>query len=153
MKLAMFVLAGLLGAASLASADDLPGNDQGGDYYGPPGATQDAPSPPPPRRAQRGARGNGELRQALLQRFDRDGDGRLEPRERRQAARALRRMAKRMSQQGGGDRMAMRRQRLIERFDTNGDGNLGPGELPPRLQRKLRRMDRNGDGWVDQRDR
>jgi hypothetical protein len=37
------------------------------------------------------------MRQMLLERFDRNHDGRLGPRERRHAARALRKMAKRLA--------------------------------------------------------
>ena len=88
-----------------------------------------------------------KLRQALVEQFDRDGDGRLDRRERRQAARVLRRMAKRM-----GDGPGNRRAKLIQKYDLDRDGNLGPGELPPRVQQRLRRMDRNGDGWLDRND-
>lgn len=92
---------------------------------------------PHPRRAQ--------LRQALVQQFDRDGDGRLEPRERKQAARTLRRLANRMQH---GNQNGHRRERLIRRFDLNGDGNLGPGEVPPHVAKRLHRIDHNGDGWI-----
>ena len=44
-----------------------------------------------------GPRPRGELRQLLLQHFDRNQDGRLEGRERKQAARALRRVAKHLA--------------------------------------------------------
>jgi hypothetical protein len=37
------------------------------------------------------------FRQMLLERFDRNHDGRLEPRERRHAAKALRKMARRLA--------------------------------------------------------
>lgn len=152
MKLATFLLAGLLGATSIASADDLPAPaDDGGDYYAPDAPPAPPAQPAPPARGPRrgGPRNprNAAIRQMLLERFDANGDGRLEPRERRRAARALRRMAKRLGQQRGD-----RRQRLIQKYDLDGDGNLGPGELPPRVQQKLRRYDRNRDGWVDQND-
>jgi hypothetical protein len=42
-------------------------------------------------------RPRGQLRQLLLQHFDRNGDGQLQPRERKQAARALHRIAKRLA--------------------------------------------------------
>ncbi len=130
MKLAMLVLAGLLGVTSItsaASADDAP---------------------------QRQGRGRQEMHQLLIQRFDQNGDGRLEPRERKRAARALRRIAQQLGtdQRGQGGR-AGRRAMLIQKYDLDHDGNLGPGEIPPRVQQRLRRLDRNGDGWVDQRDR
>ncbi|CAN5912648.1 hypothetical protein BH11MYX3_BH11MYX3_13200 [soil metagenome] len=127
MKLAIALLAGLLGVTSIASADDAP-----------------------PRQD----RGRAEIRQLLLQRFDQNGDGRLEGRERKRAARALRRMAKQLGndQQGQAGRGG-RRAKLIQKYDLDHDGNLGPGELPPRVQQRMRRMDRNRDGWVDQGDR
>ena len=128
MKLAAILLGILISATGIARADD--------DF----GDPQPRPQVGNPQRGQRMQK----LRRALVEQFDRDGDGRLNPRERRQAARALRRMAKRMGEN--------RRQRLIQKYDLDGDGNLGPGELPPRVQQKLRRLDRNGDGWLDQRD-
>ena len=123
MKLAALLLAVLVSLTGIARADDVP---------------QDRP--------QRGQRMQ-KLRRALVEQFDRDGDGRLDQRERRQAARALRRLSKRM-----GENRQNRRAKLIQKYDLDGDGNLGPGELPPRVQQRLRRFDRNGDGWLDQRD-
>jgi EF hand len=141
MKLAV-ALASLVLTTSLARADD---------YAGPPGSY-----PPPPRAA---------FKQMLLERFDRNHDGRLEPRERRKAARALRRIARQLAvgrplRSPGGDigsdlgraDHARQRERIIERYDRNGDGNVGPDEMPPGLARKLRRLDRNRDGWVDDAD-
>ena len=110
---------------------------------------QDPYGPPPAARVQHRA----ELRQMILERFDRNHDGQLEPRERRQAVRALRKMARRlMRQQRGEQRNAKLRQRIIERYDLNGDGNVGPGEMPPNVARRLRHLDRNHDGWVDDAD-
>lgn len=91
------------------------------------------------------------LRAAVIQQFDRNGDGVLEPRERRQAAKALKRLAKRM-QHGGkraqqGKRQA-RKQAFIRRYDLNHDGNIGPGEMPPALANELRPLDRDGNGWL-----
>ena len=51
--------------------------------------------PVPPERMQRRA----VLRQMLLAQFDRNHDGVLEPRERRQAVRALRRLARRLARE------------------------------------------------------
>jgi hypothetical protein len=98
-------------------------------------AHADDASPPP----------KGQLRQLLLQHFDRNGDGRLGPRERQRAARALHRLAFRMMQP---DAKQQRQRKLIRRFDSNRDGNVGPGELPPTLADELRPLDRNGDGWL-----
>ncbi len=93
----------------------------------------------------------GELRQALLDRFDRNHDGRLEPNERRHAIRALHMIERRLVRQ---ERLAERREinGAVRRYDRNGDGVAGPGEVPLREQRRLRRLDRNGDGWVDGND-
>ncbi|HEX5064243.1 MAG TPA: hypothetical protein VFV99_32940 [Kofleriaceae bacterium] len=95
--------------------------------------------PPPPSRP------HGQLRQLLLQRFDRNHDGRLEPRERRQAAKALRRLANKMME--GNPRQA-RARKFIRRFDLDRDGNVGPNEIPPGLADDLRPLDRDGDGWL-----
>lgn len=100
-----------------------------------------------PRAERRHQRGR-MLRQALVQQFDRDGDGRLAPQERKQAARALHRLAKRLQHGQRGGKPGAKRDRLIRRFDLDGDGNLGPGELPPRVRERLRRLDHNGDGWI-----
>jgi hypothetical protein len=137
MKLAMLVLVGLLGATQIAAADDQ----------------REPQQQPQPQRGMK-------MRRMLIEQFDRDGDGRLDQRERMRASRALRRMSMRLGQgkrgqqgqQGQRGNRQMRRQKLIQKYDLDGDGNLGPGELPPRVQQRLRRMDRNGDGWLDQRD-
>jgi hypothetical protein len=133
MKLAALAIATTLGLAGLAHAD--PAN---------------------------AARPRGQFRQLLLERFDRNHDGRLEPEERRQAIRTLRRIARNMAMQErrtegrearqDGRRRGDRRERLLRRFDTNHDGVVGPDEMPPGMARKLRPLDRNGDGWLDDRD-
>jgi Ca2+-binding EF-hand superfamily protein len=99
------------------------------------------------------ARPRGQLHQLLLERFDRDHDGRLEPQERRRAIRALRKLARKMARQGHrGDNQGARARGMVRRFDRNGDGVVGPDEMPPGLARKLRPLDRNRDGWLDDRD-
>lgn len=85
----------------------------------------------------------GQLHQLLLQKFDRNHDGRLEGRERKMAARALHRIAKRLAHDGG------RRARIMQRYDRNGDGNVGPREMPPGLADELRPLDRDGNGWLE----
>jgi hypothetical protein len=99
------------------------------------------------------ARPRGQLQERLLERFDRNHDGRLEPQERRRAIRVLRKLARKMARQelraehrGGRDRG------LVRRFDTNRDGVVDPEEMPPGMARKLKPLDRNGDGWLDGRD-
>jgi hypothetical protein len=89
MKLAGLLVVLLVGTASA----------QG--YYGPPpGAVVGVGvQPVPPRVA---------FRQMIIERFDANHDGRLEPRERRHAARALRKLAKRMAR---GERRQARQPR------------------------------------------
>jgi hypothetical protein len=68
-------------------------------YAGPPGAYP-VPAPPPGAQVGVGVERMPPrvvIRQMLLERFDRNHDGRLGPRERRHAARALRKMAKRLA--------------------------------------------------------
>ena len=121
MKLLIAGLVALLAIPSIAAAED----DQG-----PPG--YDEPLPQAGEPQQRGHR-RARLRAAVVARFDANGDGQLQPDERKRAKHAIR------------ERMA---RRFIQRFDTNRDGNVGPGEMPPNAARKLRRLDANGDGWV-----
>ena len=85
------------------------------------------------------------LRQFLLQKFDRNHDGKLQPRERKRAAKVMHKLAKRLAK---GDGRMQRRQKFIRRFDVNNDGNIGPGELPPALADELRPLDRDGNGWL-----
>ena len=98
-------------------------------------------------------RPRGQLQELLLERFDRNHDGRLEPKERRRAIRALRKLARRMAiQERRAELRGVRRRELVRRFDTNGDGVVGPEEMPPGLAPRLRPLDRNGDGWLGDRD-
>jgi hypothetical protein len=135
MKLAALALMTTLGLSPLASSSN-------------------ADADPAPQR--------GQFRQLLLERFDRNHDGRLEPQERRHAIRALRKLARKLEMadhrgqggQGGQDgEWRHARARALRRFDTNRDGVVGPEEMPPGMARKLRPLDRNHDGWLDERDR
>ncbi|HEX3480393.1 MAG TPA: EF-hand domain-containing protein [Kofleriaceae bacterium] len=145
MKLAALAFLTTLGLGGVAAAD--------------PAAPINPPAGPVAPRAERprGERPRGELRQVLLERFDRNHDGRLDPQERRHAIRALRRLARRMEiQERRGEQGARREARmreLVRRYDRNGDGVVSPDEMPPGLARRLQRLDRNGDGWLDERDR
>lgn len=125
MKLATWVLASIMAFGGVATADP-----------GPPGA--------PPVR--------GQFRQMLLQRFDRNHDGRLEPREKRQAIRALRRIARQLAVSERRARRGGPAQQMIRRYDLNGDGNVGPGEMPPAMANRLRPLDQDRDGWIDDGD-
>lgn len=114
-------------------------------------ASADNGPPPPPA-----PRPHGQLRQLLLLRFDRNQDGRLDPRERRHAAMALHRLANKLMQRNAMQGNAMmpgnprqaRQRKFIRRFDLDHDGNVGPNEMPPGLADELRPLDRNGDGWL-----
>jgi len=79
----------------------------------------------------------GQFRQLLLERFDRNHDGRLEPQERRHAIRALRRLARKLEMADRRGEWRGARARALRRFDTNGDGVVGPEEMPPGMARRL----------------
>jgi Ca2+-binding EF-hand superfamily protein len=68
-----------------------------------------------------------ELRQRALQKFDKNGNGQLDPDE-KEAAKAA--MQKRREQRGGGKGGPdpERRQKLLAKFDTDGDGKLSDSE-------------------------
>ena len=89
------------------------------------------------------------LRRMLVERFDRNHDGRLEPGERRHAVRALRRLERKLARQ---DRRDARLRKVIRKYDLDGDGNVGPGEMPPAMAKRLRHLDHDGNGWVDDAD-
>ncbi len=147
MKVVAFIVSAMLAMTGAARADE---------YSGPLPPQPMAQQAPPPM-AQPPMRPRGALREALLEQFDANHDGRLEPNERRQAVRALRRIARQLAR---GDRRAARAARAerravrqaIRRYDLNGDGNVDRSEMPPAAAERLRPLDRNGDGWVDERD-
>jgi len=159
MKLAALVIASLLAVPAAARADEVlhpPGGPvyvEADDVEAPVYVEANNPQDGPQRAQQQ--QKNRRLKRALVQQFDRNGDGRLGPRERMHAIRVLariqRRLAGRDGQQGqppqGQQRPQMRR--FIQRFDTNGDGNVDRSEMPPGAARKLRRLDRDRDGWVE----
>ena len=142
MKLVPFLVTAMLALTGVAHADDVQGP---ADPYAEPYAA------PPPRERPRHQQ-SPALRRLLIERFDANGDGRLEPRERRHAVRALRKLERKLARQDGQEMRGRRLQKLIRKYDLNGDGNVGPGEMPPAMATRMHRMDRNGDGWVDQSD-
>ena len=147
MKLVPFFVTAMLALTGVAHADDV----QGPDDQGPADPFAQTFDQPGPRERPRHHQQSPELRRLLVERFDANGDGRLEPRERRHAVRALRKLERKLARQDG-DMRGRRLQKLIRKYDMNGDGNVGPGEMPPAMAKRMRRMDRNGDGWVDQSD-
>lgn len=71
-----------------------------------------------------------EFRQKMLEKFDKNGNGQLDPDEREAAREA---MAKRREQGGGKGGRGQgadpeRRKKMLERFDKDGDGQLSESE-------------------------
>ncbi len=77
----------------------------------------------------RAAPGGGAMHAALVARFDRDGDGRLDHGERRRAAKALRRMASRLAR---GERRPQRVTRAPQPGDPRVDVDVRWDGEPPR---------------------
>jgi hypothetical protein len=126
MKLVALVFASLL-AIPLAHAEDVL-NPPGGPVY----VERTVAPPQRPRK-------NRALRLALMQQFDRDGDGRLNPRERMRAARVLGRLQQKLA---GKD--------LRQRGELRARG--GEGREQRRELRRLRREQRGmrGEQRIDE---
>ena len=140
--LVTLVLATLLGPAAARAEGVL--TPPGGPVFVE--ADYQDPGPAPEQRQK-----NRQLKQALMQQFDKNGDGRLGPQERMRAIRVLARIQKKLAGRDGAQQQPGRK-RFIQRFDTNGDGNVDRSEMPPGAARKLRRLDRDRDGWVEPRE-
>jgi len=72
-----------------------------------------------------------ELRQRALQKFDKNGNGQLDPDEREAARGAMqqrREQGGRNGAAGKGGAAPERRQKLLAKFDTDGDGKLSETE-------------------------
>ena len=86
-----------------------------------------------------------QLREKLLEKFDTNGDGKLDETERAAAKVAM--QAKR----------AERKQQVLERFDADGDGQLNEAEraaAKAAFKAKMKeRFDENGDGQLDETER
>src|SRR5688572_32254606 len=100
MKLATLLLGILLAMTGTAAADD-----DAGEVLQPPGGPVYVSDPPPMRaqgelpggdRGERRQRAR-QLRRALVETFDANGDGQLGPRERMRAVRVLRRIERRLA--------------------------------------------------------
>lgn len=84
-----------------------------------------------------------EFRQKVLEKFDANGNGQLEPDE-REAARAA---MQRRREQGGGKGQGRqagaadpeRRKKLLEKFDTDGDGKLSETERAAAKEARAKR--------------
>jgi hypothetical protein len=159
MKLAALLLGVLLAAPSIASADTI--NPPGGPVDVDADLVEaDQPVPvPAPKPQARGPHTGGpqagpraanrrQLRQALMQQFDVNGDGRLGPRERMRAIHMLRRLEMQLAKPMRGGGVGAQHRRFMRRYDVNGDGVVGPNEVPKGAADRLRQLDRNGDGWV-----
>lgn len=68
-----------------------------------------------------------QMQQKLLERFDRNGDGTFDPRERELAQQAFQQRQNDRSDKAPGDR-PQPGDRVLNRFDYNDDGQLGPRE-------------------------
>lgn len=125
MKLLALVVASLLAVPALAE-----------DTLNPPGGPVYVESAAPPAHRPH----KDELRRALMQQFDRDGDGRLNGRERMRAARVLARIQQKLAGRGergprGEMRGEMRQQRMEQRR--------------LRREQRLQQRDMRGDAQVD----
>jgi len=85
-----------------------------------------------------------EARKRILEKFDENNNGVLDPPE---AARAREAMRSRRGAGGGrGDRPAGRREQIIKEFDQDGDGKLGPEEREAAKKALRERMGKRRPG-------
>jgi len=86
-------------------------------------------------------------RQAIIKKFDKDGDGKLNEAERKNAAKEI----------GKGARALPNREELLKKFDANKNGQLDPeekekarkelgGRLGKSREELLKKFDKDGDG-------
>jgi hypothetical protein len=93
-------------------------------------------------------------RSEKLKKFDRDGDGQLDPAEFAAAQRALRKEAGLAEPTPAAEAADALRRRFFEQFDKNGDGRLDDGERgllrsPELRDEVLQRFDKNGNQRID----
>ncbi len=111
-----------------------------------------------------------DFRKQLVERFDKDGDGKLNEQE---LAAARKEFEKRRAQNGGGQRL--NREEFLKKFDKNENGKIdpderaavaefrkkqGPGQDRPRpgqgggrLKEAIKRFDADGDGKLSEEER
>jgi hypothetical protein len=86
------------------------------------------------------AEGSGPPRQALIQKFDKNGDGVLDDAERADMRAAF------------AARRAAHRQAMLDKYDANKDGKLDGAERAAmreaRLTERFQELDKNGDGQI-----
>ncbi|HWB00278.1 MAG TPA: EF-hand domain-containing protein [Pirellulales bacterium] len=82
--------------------------------------------------------------QQMLQRFDKNGNGQLDPDERQAAMQAMQPGGGRPSApgQGAGGNPQMQQQ-VLQRFDKNGNGQLDPEERQAAMQAMQQRRNNN----------
>ena len=85
--------------------------------------------------------------QALLKRYDRNGDGKLDEDELAAAHEAM------LKDTATGTKGGKQRAALIRRFDKNGDGKLDAAEWAEAKRVILARYDTNHDGRLDEDER
>ena len=89
--------------------------------------------------------------QALLKRYDRNGDGKLDEDELAAAHEAL--LKESFSSRAAGVKGGRQRAALIRRFDKNGDGKLDATDWAEAKRVILARYDTNHDGRLDEDER
>jgi Ca2+-binding EF-hand superfamily protein len=114
-RFALLILGGCFGLAASQPVFAAPGEDNG-------------------KRA--------ELRQKVLQKFDKNGNGQLDPDEKEAAKEAMhkrREQGGRKGPGGQGEPDPERRQKLLEKFDTDGDGKLSETERAAAKEARAKR--------------
>ncbi len=100
-------------------------------------SAQDGPKRPP--------RHQGPPPPEILEKFDKDGDGKLSPEERQAAREAHKAMAEE------------RRKEMLEKFDADKDGKLSPEERTKMQEERkaemLKKFDKDGDGKLSPEER
>jgi len=78
--------------------------------------------------AQDGGKKHGKRHEALLKKFDKDGDGKLDKQERHAAREFVKSRRAEGGKEGRHAKHALRRARILKRFDKDHDGKLNNQE-------------------------